>query len=69
MATRTEITVTCPLCNAVVEVPEYDKLTRTDALIAHIITSHASQLRPATPLEGPPLPWGLNIRWPWKKDK
>ncbi len=58
--------VRCPLCNAVIP-GEVDDLARTDILIGHLASYHGSKVRPATPLEGPPLPRGLNIRWPWSK--
>lgn len=60
-------TVECPLCGKTVPIPGYDAITRTDALAGHIATEHVSKIRPATPLEGPPLPRGLGIRWPWMK--
>lgn len=61
------VTVECPLCGKEVLIPGYDAVTRTDALMGHIVTEHVSKVRPATPVEGPPLPRGLNVRWPWKK--
>lgn len=61
------VTVKCPLCGDEVEVPEYDSMTRTDALLGHIASAHAVKILPATPTEGPPLPRGLKITWPWKK--
>lgn len=61
------VTVHCPLCDDDVEVPDYDSMTRTDALAGHIISAHASKIRPATPKEGPPLPHGFKIKWPWKE--
>jgi len=60
-------TVECPLCGKPVEIPEYNKVTRSDALVAHIASEHISAIRPATPNEGPPLPRALNIKWPWVK--
>lgn len=35
------VTVTCPLCGEVIEIPLYDSMDRTDALIAHIRKEHA----------------------------
>lgn len=61
------VTVECPFCGKKIEVPEYDNITRSDALIGHIATEHISAIRPAAPYEGPPLPRGLDVRWPWKK--
>jgi len=61
------VTVQCPLCHDAVEIPEYDRITRTDALAGHFVTAHLSQLRPASPKEGPPLPRGRGIKWPGKK--
>jgi len=61
------ITVECPLCHKLVELPEWDNITRSDALAGHLVSVHGSKARPATPLEGPPLPRGLQIRWPWRK--
>lgn len=66
-AVMAPVTVECPLCGEVVEVPEYDSITRTDALVGHIVTKHASRALPMPPTQGPPLPKGLNLRWPWKK--
>jgi len=61
------VTVTCPLCGDSVPIPEYNSISRTDVLAGHIVTEHVSQIRPATPTEGPPLPRGGGIRWPWRK--
>jgi len=61
------VTVECPLCGKSVPIPEYNLITRTDALAGHIVTEHVSKIRPATPGEGPPLPRALGIRWPWRK--
>ena len=61
------VTVKCPLCDDVLEVPDYDSVTRSDILSGHIATKHISRIRPATPGEGPPLPRGLGIKWPWRK--
>ncbi len=66
MSTKIKTTVICPLCSR--EIPGVvDDLTRTDVLMGHIVTEHVIQLRPATPTEGPPLPRGLNVKWPWRK--
>jgi len=64
----TKVTVECPLCGEVLEVTEYDRVSRTDMLLAHIVTKHLSQVRPAAPQEGPPLPRGWGIKWPWGED-
>jgi len=61
------ITVHCPLCDKPVEVTEYNMLTRTDALVGHIAAAHVGKIMPPLPSEGPPLPKGLNIKWPWSK--
>jgi hypothetical protein len=56
----------CPLCGNLIEGYVND-VTKTDLLMGHIATEHVSKIRPASPKEGPPLPRGLNIRWPWSK--
>ena len=61
------VTVDCPLCNKPVEIIEYNKITRTDALVGHIAAEHVGKIMPPLPSEGPPLPKVLNIRWPWKE--
>ena len=61
------VTVECPICGKTVQIPGYDAITKTDALVGHIATEHTSQLLPTTPLKGPPLPRGLKVRWPWSK--
>ena len=61
------VTVECPLCGKPVEVPEFNKTTRSDALLTHIASEHIGAIRPTTPSEGPPLPRGWGVRWPWKK--
>ena len=61
------VTVECPLCGEIVEVPEYDSITRSDALVGHIATYHVSRVPPMPPYKGPPLPRGLNLQWPWRK--
>jgi len=61
------VTVSCPICGEVITVPEWDTISRTDALVGHIVTVHGGQARPATPLEGPPLPRGLGVKWPWRR--
>ena len=58
------VTVVCPLCDKPVEIAEYNKITRTDALVGHIAAEHVSKIMPPLPSEGPPLPKVLNIRWP-----
>lgn len=66
MTTQIKTTVRCPLCGD--EVPGVvDALSRTDILMGHIVSVHGGQIRPASVTEGPPLPRGLGIRWPWKK--
>ena len=61
------VIVKCPLCGDTVQIPDYDAITRSDALVGHIATYHASGVMPASPHIGPPLPKGLNLRWPWGK--
>lgn len=60
------VTVECPLCGKAVEIPEYNDINRTDALVGHIAAEHIGKIMPPLPSEGPPLPKVLNIRWPWK---
>lgn len=41
MVTKTRsMTVTCPICGDVIDIPEYDSVTRTDALKQHIKLMH-----------------------------
>ena len=37
----TEVTVACPLCEKVIEIGEYDSVTRTDALKKHLEEEHS----------------------------
>lgn len=61
------VTVECPLCGKAVEIPEYDLITRSDALMGHIVAGHIGKVMPPMPDEGPPLPKFLRVRWSWKK--
>ncbi len=61
------ITVNCPLCDQSVEIPGYNSITRTDALVGHIAAAHVGKIMPPSPREGPPLPKALGIKWPWSK--
>ena len=61
------VTVVCPLCAKVVEIPENDFVSRSDALVGHIAAAHVGKVMPPLPSEGPPLPKVLNIKWPWSK--
>ena len=38
------VTVTCPICHKVIEIPEYNNNTRTDALKRHIVRDHKSTI-------------------------
>ena len=55
------VTVSCPICNKVIEVPEYNAVTRSDALKRHMEKEHTSKvgLHPKTlMIEGGELiPW------------
>jgi endogenous inhibitor of DNA gyrase (YacG/DUF329 family) len=47
------VTVTCPICNKVVEVPDYNSMTRTDALRRHIDLEHKQgRFQPQVLIEG-----------------
>lgn len=35
--------------------------------IVKLLSINLSKLSPHVPKEGPPLPRGLNIRWPWRR--
>jgi hypothetical protein len=61
------VTVSCPICGEVITLTEFDTVSRTDALMGHIVKIHGGQARPATPYEGPPLPRALRIKWPWRR--
>lgn len=39
------VTITCPICGKVIEIPEYNKVTRSDALGAHLKKEHAGHPR------------------------
>ena len=39
------VTITCPICGKVIEIPEYNKVTRSDALGEHLKKEHAGQPR------------------------
>ncbi|MDD5083068.1 MAG: ArdC family protein, partial [Dehalococcoidales bacterium] len=39
------VTVTCPICYRVIEIPEYTSMTRSDALKRHIDSEHKSTIR------------------------
>ena len=38
------VTVTCPICHRVIEIPEYSSVTRSDALKRHIDSEHKSTI-------------------------
>jgi len=42
---KPEVTVTCPICHRVIEIPEYSSVTRSDALKRHIDSEHKSAIR------------------------
>jgi len=44
------VTITCPICGKVIEIPEYNKVTRSDALGEHLKKEHP--LLPQVTLEG-----------------
>ena len=51
------VTVTCPICGREIEIPDYGKVTRTDALKQHIRIYHSERVsgtdyRPQTLVEG-----------------
>jgi antirestriction protein ArdC len=47
------VTITCPICGKVIEIPEYNKVTRSDALGEHLKKEHAGQPRlPQVMIEG-----------------
>ena len=53
------VTVTCPICGKVIEIPEYNSATRSEALKRHIEKEHTSKvgLHPQILLiEGDPIP-------------
>lgn len=41
---RPAVTVTCPICHKVIEIPEYQDVTRSDALKRHIDREHRSTI-------------------------
>jgi len=61
------VTVECPLCGETVEVPDYDSITRSDALVGHVATYHACRVMPPPPGSGPPLPKFFGLKWPWRE--
>ena len=44
------VTVTCPICGRVIDIPQYDSITRTEALKRHIERAHG-EAREATLLD------------------
>jgi hypothetical protein len=52
----------CPLCNDLIE-GYINGNTKSDLLLQHLADKHG----PASPKDGPPLPRGLNIKWPWRR--
>jgi len=47
------VTVACPICNKVIAVPDYNSMTRTDALRRHIDLEHKQgRLQPQVLIEG-----------------
>jgi len=52
-ARKPVVTVTCPICNKVIAVPDYNSMTRTDALRRHIDLVHKQgRLQPQVLIEG-----------------
>ena len=52
-ARKPVVTVTCPICNKVVAVPDYNSMTRTDALRRHIDLEHKQgRFQPQVLIEG-----------------
>jgi len=54
------VTVTCPICGKVIEIPEYKSVTRSEALSRHMKKEHTSNigLHPQLMIEnGEPIPW------------
>ena len=43
-ARKTVVTVTCPICHKVINIPEYNSVTRSDALKRHIDREHKSTI-------------------------
>ena len=66
MSSKIAASVVCPLCGDTIH-GEVDSITRSDILMGHLVERHASKIRPSHPKEGPPLPRGLNIRWPGRE--
>lgn len=49
-----EVTVTCPICQKVIEVTKYDRVSRTEALKKHLETEHSSTAgKPWLPVPDP----------------
>jgi len=47
------VTITCPICGKVIEIPEYNKVTRSDALGEHLKKEHVGHPRlPQVTIEG-----------------
>jgi len=57
----------CPLCGKVIEIPEYNRVTRTDVLLEHLNNCPVVMSLPTHPRVGPPLPKALGIKWPWRE--
>ena len=62
-----KITVGCPLCGKVIEIPAFDSVSRGDALLKHIDEECVvNKSLPNFPTVGPPFPKALGIKWPWR---
>ena len=61
------VTVRCPFCGEIVEIPEYDRFTRSDMLLVHLNECPVLLGLPTHPSVGPPLPKALGIKWPWRE--
>jgi uncharacterized membrane protein (UPF0127 family) len=50
---KNEATVKCPICQKEIKIPEYDRVTRSEALIKHLETEHSGghHSNPITPKE------------------
>ena len=55
------VTVKCPICSKVIEIPDYDSVTRSEALSRHMKEEHVSEVdwHPQSLLVegGEPIPW------------
>ena len=63
------VTVTCPICRKIIEIPDYSRTTRSEALKQHIDQEHSSSSRRYSPAvlrdEGEMIPFQYHDLLGW----